>query len=208
MKRTTWATLAISILFIAGCSSSNSKVSSNHKTADPAPKIYASLPMPKQAEGELVLKLVPSWVRLEVPKTDSDETQKIKLIHGTTQVGAEKVNFYLSAYGPYSTKTSEKDSFSNSSTPIMVDANGDGKFDSSECWFASQPVRLGDQMFDVKQIDPGGKWIEFARSSAKLAGLIVGKPCPDFRFYTTDGNRVSLSDYKGKALLLDVWSMT
>ncbi|HEY9772229.1 MAG TPA: hypothetical protein V6C81_00310 [Planktothrix sp.] len=208
MKPHTLATLAISTILLAGCSSGNRQASGGSSGAGALQKPAASLPMPKPSSNEFVIKLTPSWVHIEVPSQDSDKTYKMPLVHGTTKVGPETVNFYLPAQGPYSLASSKPNSFANDSTSIMVDANGDGQFDAPERWYASSPVRLGDRMFSVKQIDPGGKWIEFADSSAKLSGLVIGKPCPDFRFFTTDGTRVSLADYKGKALLLDIWSMT
>jgi hypothetical protein len=139
--------------------------------------------------------------KFEMPKTE-------KLVRGTVAVGAEKVTIYLPAQGPYSLKSEKSHSFENTSTALVVDADGNGEFTQAEQWFASMPIRIGDAMFDVKEIDPGAKWILLAKSAAPLGGLVVGKPCPNFTFTSMDGKKVSLADYKGKALLLDVWSMT
>lgn len=49
---------------------------------------------------------------------------------------------------------------------------------------------------------------ESLRESWERKTDAVGKPCPEFSYKDMNGKTVSLSDYKGKALLLDVWSMT
>ena len=40
----------------------------------------------------------------------------------------------------------------------------------------------------------------------RLSGPSVGKPAPDFELETLDGRKVHLSDYKGKAVLLNFWA--
>lgn len=39
-----------------------------------------------------------------------------------------------------------------------------------------------------------------------LQGNVVGQPAPDFELETLDGKKVKLSDYRGKAVLLNFWA--
>ena len=41
---------------------------------------------------------------------------------------------------------------------------------------------------------------------ALAAKIVVGKPAPDFRAVTLDGRRVSLADYKGQVLIINLWA--
>ena len=45
-----------------------------------------------------------------------------------------------------------------------------------------------------------------ALDKESLSGQIVGKQAPDFELETLDGKKVKLSDYKGKAVLLNFWA--
>ncbi len=74
---------------------------------------------------------------------------------------------------------------------LSVDANHDGILPDTEAWFTSTPVRVADSMLNVRKVDPGGTWITFAKADVPLAGLVVGKPCPDFEFSTMDDKKVS-----------------
>lgn len=38
--------------------------------------------------------------------------------------------------------------------------------------------------------------------------VIEGEACPDFLYETVDGQKVSLADFRGKALIIDVFSPT
>ncbi len=181
------------------------------------PKVMLpSVPPPKPSEKGLVVALQPTdvvrvstHITLDQNGLPSFETpEPEKLVRGDVAIGGEKCTFYIPLYGPHPLTSKDNHSFENTSTQMSVDVNHDGDLDRSENWWSSLPVRLGDQMFDVKGIDPGSKWILFGKSSAPLSGLVVGKPCPGFQFVTTDGKPVDLADYKGKALLIDVWSMT
>jgi hypothetical protein len=136
------------------------------------------------------------------------EPREEKLTRADITIGGESISIFVPLYGPHPVTSKKNDSFENTSTLLSVDANHDENLDRHEAWWTSMPVRLGDQMFAVKSIDPGSKWILLSKSSAPLAGVIVGKPCPDFKFTTTDGKTVTLADYRGKALLLDIWSKT
>jgi len=177
----------------------------------------ASRPLPKAAADESVVSLMPTKVtrfgRIHISFNANgrpliEEPKPVKLVRGELLVGNEHAVFYLPSHGPYSLTTAKSDSFENTSTAISVDANGDSELDDCETWWSSFPIRLGDRMFEIKEIDPGAQWILLAKSSAPLSGVVTGKPCPPFEFSTTDGKKVSLKDYTGSALLLDIWSMT
>jgi thiol-disulfide isomerase/thioredoxin len=43
-------------------------------------------------------------------------------------------------------------------------------------------------------------------ASGPVQGSAVGKPAPDFELETLDGRKVKLSDYRGKAVLLNFWA--
>jgi thiol-disulfide isomerase/thioredoxin len=41
---------------------------------------------------------------------------------------------------------------------------------------------------------------------AVAARIVVGKPAPDFHAVTLDGHKVSLADYKGQVLIINLWA--
>jgi thiol-disulfide isomerase/thioredoxin len=43
-------------------------------------------------------------------------------------------------------------------------------------------------------------------SPALAAKIVVGKPAPDFHAVTLDGRKVSLADYKGQVLIINLWA--
>lgn len=47
---------------------------------------------------------------------------------------------------------------------------------------------------------------QFVEPYANLAALQPGKPAPDFKLPTPDGDSVALSDYRGKYVLVDFWA--
>jgi peroxiredoxin len=53
-----------------------------------------------------------------------------------------------------------------------------------------------------------GRFLDRARrhASVKLVGDVRGIHAPDFELSTLDGKRVRLSDYRGKAVLLNFWA--
>ena len=73
---------------------------------------------------------------------------------------------------------------------------------------ANLPIRLGDKMFDVAEIAADGSRITLKASKAPLSGVILGRKCPPFSFKTADGKIVSDETLSGKAVLLDIWSIT
>ena len=53
-----------------------------------------------------------------------------------------------------------------------------------------------------------GKYLDRNRAHGqlKLVGNVEGVPAPDFTLPSLDGNKVKLSDYRGKAVLLNFWA--
>jgi peroxiredoxin len=47
---------------------------------------------------------------------------------------------------------------------------------------------------------------EATRSGSLVAGQIVGKPAPDFTLKTLDGKMLTLSDLRGKTVVLNFWA--
>lgn len=180
------------------------------------PKAHAKpLPVPVVEDSDVVVKLEKSNVsregsrkftidKLGMPHID---LRREKLSKGVLKVGAEEAEIYIPQNGPYPLTTDEKE-YGNTSMRISVDFDKNGELPDHESWVSSNPVRIGDQMFKVKTVDPGGTWIVLQKALVPLSGLVIGRRCPDFEFWTTDGKKVTLADYKGKFLLLDIWSMT
>jgi hypothetical protein len=96
----------------------------------------------------------------------------------------------------------------NTSSVIYIDQNGDGRLTPDECWNANQPIRVGDQMFDVVELAADGSKIVLRPSQAPLGGVVVGRKCPPFSMTTADGKTVTPDTFAGKAFLLDIWSVT
>jgi len=53
-----------------------------------------------------------------------------------------------------------------------------------------------------------GKYLERVRKHGpiKLVGNVQGVPAPDFALVSLDGSKVKLSDYRGKAVVLNFWA--
>ena len=155
------------------------------------------------------------------PGRANDETSTLSIIFsgppkdkmkkkGVLEVDGQKFNIYLPESKVYRVANPSKteDAFSNKSTLISIDGNNDGKLTDDESWFASLPIRVGDQMFEVLEIAKDGSSMSVQRSAAKLQGASIGRKCPDFTFETMDGQKTELKDFSGKVLILDIWSVT
>ena len=53
-----------------------------------------------------------------------------------------------------------------------------------------------------------GKYLDrkHQRGPVKLVGDVHGTPAPDFELVSLDGQKVKLSDFRGKAVLLNFWA--
>ncbi len=138
---------------------------------------------------------------------------KDKLVwKGTLEVDGESFAIYLPKLKKkktYTTTNTGKDNhYGNTSTLLSIDGNHDDILTSDESWNANLPVRIGDRMFDIVQIEPDGSRIDARPSAAPLRGMVVGRKCPPFELQIDAGEKVTLESYAGKAFLLDIWSVT
>jgi len=129
---------------------------------------------------------------------------------GTLTVDGEAVTIYLPKAKRYGVENTGRgdEHHSNKSTLLSIDADHNGKLGDDESWFANLPIRVADRMFEITRIAEDGSEIELRPSSAPLRGVIVGRKCPAFSYKTSDGRLITQDTYKGKAFLLDVWSVT
>lgn len=140
----------------------------------------------------------------------------VNLLGGSLKVGDVEYMIYLPESGPYNLKNTNTEDetpdiliFSNAAK-VCIDYNRDGKIGegNGECWAANHAIRFGNSMLDVKSISKDGKTMVLTDSKAEVNGLVVGRPAPDFEFADEDGKVHRLKDYRGKYLVLDLWSVT
>jgi hypothetical protein len=128
---------------------------------------------------------------------------------GAVGVDGQTYHVYLPKAKSYTIKNQAKPgSDEDTSTLVSIDLDQDGQLTEEEGWYASQPIRIGDQMFEIQEIAESGARLVLKRSNAPLRGLTKGRQCPPFKFATSDGKEISLETLKGKAFLLDIWSVT
>jgi hypothetical protein len=127
---------------------------------------------------------------------------------GSLSLDGHTYTLFLPA-GPYSVTNLKPGAWhENTATRIGVDHDANGTIVESEIRAASLPLRIGDRMFDVKSIEPDGSAITLEPSSSPLESVVAGRTCPPFSWKTQDGKDVSLADFRGKILILDIWSYT
>ncbi len=84
---------------------------------------------------------------------------------------------------------------------FLIDLNGDGTiaggFGSYEYYTGDGLFTIGDTTYRVASINPTGTEIIFD---------VLESRAPDFTATDLAGNRISLSDYRGKVVLLDFWA--
>ncbi len=137
--------------------------------------------------------------------------RKDKLVlKGTIPVDGQDVEIYLPRSKAYTIENPEPDNtqFTNRTTYISVDQNGDATLDQHESFACNLPVRILDSMFEVSEIHPEGNSITFRKVDIPLYGVVLGRRCPDFWYETVDGEVVSNSSIRGKVTILDVWAVT
>jgi hypothetical protein len=129
---------------------------------------------------------------------------------GSVTVDREAFDIYLPKADSYRLKNTANDDgdLYNTSTLISIDSNHDGRLTEDEGWFANLPIRIGDKMFEATRIAANGSTVDLKPSGKPLSGIVVGRKVPPFAYKTRDGQTVTQDTYKGKAVLLDVWSVT
>ncbi len=132
------------------------------------------------------------------------------VLKGTIPVDGQDVEIYLPRSRAYAIENPEPDNtrFTNRTTYISVDQNGDATLDQHESFACNLPVRILDSMFEVTEIHPEGNSITFRKVDIPLYGIVLGRRCPDFWYETVDGEVVSNTSIRGKLTILDVWAVT
>ena len=130
-------------------------------------------------------------------------------MRGDVSIDERKLTFYLPD-GPYALKNTGASDFTmeNTATCLAIDADADGRIADEENWFSNLPIRIGDRMFDLRAIGSDGKRIELAPSLKPVSGIVVGQKVPPFSYTTTGGKTLTQDDYRGRAFLIDIWSVT
>lgn len=181
--------------------------------APPATPPSASAPSAAGGSGRLVLKT------RDVRMT-RDERTTVLIFPGVKKVPFNKAadldvdgrpqTIYIPKADKYTTKNTGRGEswLGNNSTRLFVDADGDGTLAENEGWFTSLPIRVGDRNYRVERIADGATQIELTLLDEPLTGLVIGRKAPPFRLTTADGQVVTQDDYKGRAFLLDIWSVT
>jgi peroxiredoxin len=103
------------------------------------------------------------------------------------------------------------------SDAIFVDINGDEKIDgefhgtslANEFFYWDEPFQINGKDYIVDWVSPVGDKIRIKLSDKPASPrypLGLGKPAPDFSVTAMDGEKLILSDYRGKVVLLDFWA--
>ncbi len=128
---------------------------------------------------------------------------------GKIKVDEETYYIYLPQTQLYNvTNTAAANAVGDTSTLISIDHNQDGKLTGTECSSTSMPIRIGDRMFQVTAIAADGSSMELRESASPLRGVLVGRKCPEFSYTDPNGKKFTRDDFKGSALLIDIWSIT
>ena len=128
--------------------------------------------------------------------------------HGRVVVNHQETDLYLARNPPYTSVSSQREAWADTSALLLIDQNHDGRISQDECRNVSLPVRIGDSMYTVQHIASNGSEITFVPSGMPLQSMAVGRRCPAFAYQSLSGKSVSLQSMKGKAFLIDIWSFT
>lgn len=137
-------------------------------------------------------------------------TNENLVARGSIEVEGESFDLYLPEAKTYRVDPGKfkPGSDDDPATILSIDADGNGQLEVEESWYASLPLRIGDRMFEVRSIAADRSHVVLRPSDAPLAGLIRGRSCPPFSLITQEGRRLKNTDFAGKVLILDVWSVT
>jgi thiol-disulfide isomerase/thioredoxin len=103
-----------------------------------------------------------------------------------------------------------------SGVTLMIDTNGDGKFQGAgESFDVRRPFNIGGTTYEVSDMTPLGSSFKIVKSSKTVAEVkervvpdhAVGKPITAFEATDAEGKPVKFpSDFKGKIVMLDFWA--
>ncbi|MEM9943385.1 MAG: hypothetical protein AAF939_17605, partial [Planctomycetota bacterium] len=122
----------------------------------------------------------------------------------------KKVNLYLPEATAYSLKNNSTGStrFTNTSTYISIDHDGDGYISGHESNALCAPFRVWDSMYQVLEIDCARRELRIEKKDMALCGAIKNRVCPPFEFTTLEGQTISDQTIRGKVTILDLMGMT
>jgi thiol-disulfide isomerase/thioredoxin len=96
---------------------------------------------------------------------------------------------------------------------LGIDLDRDGKIEdtaiSDELFEGTEPFHLAGQSYEIAGISNDGEQIQVKPSSLKTnpkSHLRIGSPAPDIVLQILNGKKTQLSEYHGKALLLEFWT--
>ena len=96
---------------------------------------------------------------------------------------------------------------------LLVDVDGDGELlaapDSHERFAPDEPFNIDGTGYVVASISPDGSRTLVEESEDPVEPkppLLPGYPAPDFSALDSDGNPISLSDLRGRIVVLDFWA--
>ena len=93
-----------------------------------------------------------------------------------------------------------------------VDVDGDGVIHGEEGgherFSLEEPFTIGFKSFKVEAVAEDGSQVKLVPTDfvPPKVPLYVGAPAPDFSIVTIDGKEISLSDFRGKVVLIDFWA--
>lgn len=101
---------------------------------------------------------------------------------------------------------------------ILVDVNRDGILDGEfsgtsiayEFYYLYEPFKIDNKSYIISSVSPIGDKIKFSISEKQAVQrypLKPGNPTPNFSIKTLNSENISLSDFKGKVILIDFWAV-
>ncbi|RLE32680.1 hypothetical protein DRJ58_04955 [Candidatus Acetothermia bacterium] len=94
----------------------------------------------------------------------------------------------------------------------VVDVDGDGVLHGDEgeheVFSLEEPFTIGETSFRLAEVSPDGSTVRVVPTEyvPPKVPLYIGAEAPDFSFESLQGEEISLSQYRGKVVLLDFWA--
>ena len=99
-----------------------------------------------------------------------------------------------------------------SGAALLIDLDGNGIFDirpdGNEHYSVLEPFNIANQAWKITEISLDGSYVTIKASDEHVdprLALRRGSEAPDFRTRTLSDNEISLSDFRGKYVLLNFW---